>query len=209
MGYAVKPMSSYLSERRQLQAQTTRRDIVRAARRLFAERGYAATSMSDIAREAGVAVQTIYASCGSKRDLVLALVDLIDEEADIGALAAQAARSEDPRESLALDVRITRQFNERCGDIIGALLSAAPIEPDAAAAAEEGRRRHREGAAATGRKLEALGALQGDFTADGAGALISAVTWHPVYAHLTAEHGWSYDDCERWLTTTLERTLLT
>lgn len=201
-------MGAYKSERRQLQAEATRHDIVRAARRLFAERGYAATSMTDIAGAANVAVQTIYASCGSKRDLVLALVDAIDEEADVAAIAEQLANSEDPREALALGVRLTRQLNERCGDIIGALLSAAAVEPDAAAAADEGMRRHREGAARLGRRLGARGALSGGVTADDAAALISAFTWQPVYAQLTGEHGLSFDDCERLITLTLVRTLL-
>ncbi len=201
-------MGAYTSERRQQQAQATRQDILRAARRLFAERGYAATSMADIGREAGVAVQTIYASCGSKRDLVLALVDAIDEEADVAALAARVAESDKPAEILARGVRLTRQLNERCGDIISAMLSASPVEPDAAAAAEEGKRRHREGTARSAKKLEALGALRDGLSADQAAALLATLTWRPVYAQLTQEHGWSYNDCERWITAALVGTLL-
>ena len=201
-------MAAYKSERRQQQAQTTRRDILRAARWLFAERGYAATSMSEIARDAGVAVQTIYASCGSKRQLVLALIDTIDEEADVASLAAELAQSDEPREIIALGVRITRQLNERCGDIISALLSAASVEPDAAAAAAEGKRRHREGTARTAHKLQTLGALRQGLSADDAAALLATLTWHPAYAQLTQEHNWTYDECEQWLTNVLVSSLL-
>ena len=164
--------------------------------------------MSDIARQAGVAVQTIYASCGSKRDLVLALVDTIDEEADVAALAARQTQSDEPKEIVGLGVRLTRQLNERCGDIIGALLSAAPVEPDAAAAAEEGKRRHRDGTARTAHKLHALGALRRGLSADDAAALLAVLTWQPVYAQLTQEHSWTYDDCERWITSVLVSSLL-
>jgi AcrR family transcriptional regulator len=201
-------MPAYKSERRQQQAQTTRRDILQAARRLFAGRGYAGTSMGDIAREAGVATQTIYASCGSKRDLVLALVDTIDEEADVASLAGRLAQSDDPEEIITLAVRITRQLNERCGDIIGALLSAASVEPDAAAAADEGKQRHREGTARTAHKLHALGALRDGLSADEAAALLATLTWQPIYAQLTHEHNWTYGECERWLTTMLIDSLL-
>jgi AcrR family transcriptional regulator len=201
-------MSAYRSERRQLQAEATRRDILHAARRLFAERGYVATSMADIASAAGVAVQTIYASCGSKRDLIMALVDVVDEEADVATLARQMAKSEDPHEIIALGSRLTRQIHERAGDIVGALLSAASAEPDAAVAAEEGKRRHREGTARSAKKLKALGALREGISADEAAALIATFTWHPVYAQLTQEHGWSFDDCERWVARTLVSTLL-
>ena len=54
-------------DRRERMAQQTRGEILTAARRLFAQRGYAATSIGDIANEADVAVQTIYARPGSKR----------------------------------------------------------------------------------------------------------------------------------------------
>jgi len=201
-------MAAYKSARRQQQAQATRRDILSAARRLFAERGYAATSMADIAHDADVAVQTIYASCGSKRELVLALVDTIDEEAGVATIVAQLAESDQPEEIVSLAVRLTRQLNERCGDIISALLSAASLEPDAAAAAEEGKRRHRDGTARTANKLDGLGALRPGLSADEAAALLATLTWRPMYAQLTREHNWSYEDCEEWITTILTTTLL-
>lgn len=201
-------MPAYKSERRQQQAQATRRDILGAARRLFAERGYAATSMDEIAHQAGVAVQTIYTSCGSKPQLVLALPEAIAEEADVATLAAQLAQSDEPNEIIGLQVRITRQLTERCGDIISALLSAASVEPDAAAAAEEGKRRHRDGNARTARKLHALDALRDGLTVDDAAALLATLTWHPVYAQLTQEHDWTFDQCERALVSILTSTLL-
>ena len=164
--------------------------------------------MSAIAAAAGVAVQTIYASCGSKRELVLALVDTIDEEADVATIAARLAESTEPEEIISLGVRLTRQLNERCGDIISALLSAAPVEPDAAAAAEEGKRRHRDGTDRTAHRLHGLGALRDGLSADDAAALLATLTWRPVYAQLTQEHSWTYDDCEQWITSVLISSLL-
>ena len=54
---------------RDLSAEATQRAIVETASRLFLEDGYGATSITRIAREAGVAVQTIYNSVGAKREL--------------------------------------------------------------------------------------------------------------------------------------------
>src|SRR6478752_1655995 len=70
--------------RRAVQAEQTRAEIVSAARRQFAATGYAGTSVKDIAAAAGVSVQTVYDSVGSKADLVRRLNDLIDDEAGFG-----------------------------------------------------------------------------------------------------------------------------
>ena len=61
--------------RQQIAAEETQRVIVEAAARLFLERGYHRTSIGQIAQEAGVAVQTIYNSIGSKRDLLSRVLD--------------------------------------------------------------------------------------------------------------------------------------
>lgn len=68
------------SSRSERMAAQTRADILDAARMLFGRDGYSATSINDIAREAGVSVQTIYARLGSKRGMLVALVDRIDDE---------------------------------------------------------------------------------------------------------------------------------
>ena len=75
---------------RERQAQLTRDEILKAARRLFAERGYTRTSVRDIAEAAGVSAQTVYDSIGSKQALVARLNDLIDDEAGIAAIAGAA-----------------------------------------------------------------------------------------------------------------------
>ncbi|HMK12380.1 MAG TPA: TetR family transcriptional regulator, partial [Acidimicrobiales bacterium] len=74
--------------RRALQAEQTRQDILQAARQLFAAKGYAATSLKDVAGAAGVSVQTLYDSIGNKAELVRRLNDLIDSETDVGEVAA-------------------------------------------------------------------------------------------------------------------------
>ena len=50
--------------------------MLAAATSLFAERGWSATGMRDIAKEAGVSVETVYASFGSKTELLLAAIDV-------------------------------------------------------------------------------------------------------------------------------------
>ena len=64
---------TYVSPKREEQANATRRAILEASQRLFLSRGYGATSIRAIAEEAGVAVQTVYAVFGNKRQLVIEL----------------------------------------------------------------------------------------------------------------------------------------
>ena len=65
----------YDSPLRDQQARQTRQTIVAAANRLFLARGYAATSLADIAKEAAVARPTVFSAFGSKAALLREVVD--------------------------------------------------------------------------------------------------------------------------------------
>jgi len=73
---------SYRSPQRREQAATTRSSVLAAARDLLQDRGYAATTVTDIAHLAGVSVDTVYASVGRKPQLVLAVIDMVLGETD-------------------------------------------------------------------------------------------------------------------------------
>ena len=189
-------------------ARETRRDILDTARRLFAERGYAATSINDIAQEADVAVQTIYARLGSKRGMLLALIDLIDEEAGVEHLAKEVLSASTPIDTLKAGIRLTRAFQERCGDTIAALFSAAGAEPELADAVAEGQRRHREGARITLERIVELDGLRDDVEAKSAQALLALSTTHEAWRELIQNYNLGWDHAETWLTDALGRALL-
>ncbi len=201
-------MSVRRPNRREVAAAETRREILRAARRLFAAHGYAGTSLQQIAEESGVAVQTIYSSVGSKAALVLALNDLIDEEAGVAELSAGVRAETDPPTMIAKAIHLTRQLNERCGDLLQVMLSAVPAEPDVAAAFADGMRRHESGVSALAQRLGALGALRAGTTPERAGAAFAMMTSPPSWQQLTQRSGWTFDDSEAWLTTSLTQLLL-
>jgi AcrR family transcriptional regulator len=201
-------LSTKRPNRREVAAAETRREILRVARHLFAEHGYANTSVQQIAEESGVAVQTIYSSVGSKAALLLALNDLIDEEAGIGPLVAEFATEKDPAQLIAKAVHITRQLNERCGDLIRVLLAAEPAEPDVAAAVADGMRRHEMGATALGHRLRSLGALPVEMTPERAATAFSMMTSPASWRQLTQSAGWTFDDGEAWLTDSITKLLL-
>src|SRR5579871_244008 len=109
---AERDKRRYFSPTRREQAGATRLAIVRAARQLFAQRGYAATTIEAIAAATGVAVQTVYATLGSKRAILVALIDLVKEETDVAGNYARLMTEEDPREQLRLVAHLTRRYSE-------------------------------------------------------------------------------------------------
>ena len=201
-------MAERRTNRRTIQAEATRRDILKAARRLFVTRGYAATTMAAIAEEADAAMQTIYSSVGSKHAILLALIDLMDEEAGVRPMWRRVDETRDSREIIRLGVNLPRLFYERCGDVIATMLSAAPVEPDIAAALAESNRRHREGTRRLAERIAQAGDLRDGLTLDRAGDIFGMLTWVTTFRELTDTYGWTLDECEEWMASTLAVLLL-
>lgn len=193
---------------RERKAQLTQDEILRAARRLFAERGYPRTSVRDIAQAAGVSAQTVYDSIGSKQSLVARLNDLIDTEAGIGPLAGAAAQSNDAAQIAALSARITRAIIEHCGDIVRALVTGASAEPELEIALAEGHRRHVEGARMVVGLLQRMHALNDSVDAEAAVDSLAAVTDFRFALLLREGYGWSLDRIESWMVATSQTLLL-
>jgi AcrR family transcriptional regulator len=182
----------------------TLRTILTAARALFAEHGYARTPIRRIAEQAGVAPQTVYAHFGSKAGVLAGLVDLLDEQAGLPELIAEASTLEEPVALLGLLARACRQVGERCGDIVTMLRSGAAIDPDIAATQAEASRRHRLGIAMLIERIRGAGQHLEPRAVDIAVALTSA----EVHDSLVNDATWSHDDYQRWLTDTLTAAIL-
>ncbi len=201
-------MNDKQPSRRQRQAQQTREEILSAARRLFAERGYTRTSVRDIAEAAGVSAQTVYDSVGAKQALVARLNDVIDDEAGIPAIAGAVARSSDPTEIAATSAKITRSILEHSGDVIHALVTGAAAEPELEAVLAEGQRRHLQGATTIVGLLQRLNALDASIDRKTAVDTLAAVSDIRLALVLRENYGWSLDHIEQWIATTSQALLL-
>src|SRR5688572_29049790 len=102
----------YHSEVRAAAAEGTRTAIAAAARRLFAAHGYTATPIDRIAREAGVAVPTVYAVFGTKGAILESVLDAMEHEADVSALAAAMRSASVAGQRDALATFITQLFTK-------------------------------------------------------------------------------------------------
>jgi AcrR family transcriptional regulator len=185
---------------RERQAEFTRQEILAAARRLFAERGFTRTSVRDIAQAAGVSAQTVYDSIGSKQAVVARLNDLIDSEAGIGDIVGEAIASQDPLQVAALSARITRAMLEHCEDIIRALVTGAAAEPEIQIVLDEGHRRHVEGASTVVRALQDMNALACAVDTATAPETLAAITDFRFALLLRESYGWSIERIETWMT---------
>ena len=102
------------------------------------ERGYPATGMADIAREAGVAVDTVYAAVGRKPELVRLVLELAISGGDAPVppeqrAYVQAIRAErDPARKLAIYAAAIRRIHARLAPLVRAVHAAASAEPELA-----------------------------------------------------------------------------
>jgi len=191
---------------RQEQAAATRQRIASAARKLFGERGYGATTLAAIAAEAGVAEPTVYAVFGSKKGLLFALRQQMHAEVELPKLTAEAKAAPDARRKLEGWARLLRRQMERSYDVIAAHREAARVDP---AAAEEYRGVLDSRAGVMQELVRELGAdLRSDLNLRTATDIVWAFSNEEIYRELVQERGWSPDRYETWMARTLKQQLL-
>jgi AcrR family transcriptional regulator len=181
----------------------TRRDVLAAADVLFRERGYAGTSVNDLAEAAGVAVQSIYNAFGSKRGVLAALAEGIAGY----ALDPRIRTEPDAAAVLALVAARLTGEHERTSELRATVREAAAAD----GALAELERDRREGRLAAyrelARELKRRGALAGGVAVDEA-ALGVAVLGDPDTYRLLRGRGWTPERYERWLARSLRAQLL-
>lgn len=203
---AAKVRRSYASPLRSKRSEETRATLIRTATDLFTTTGWTSTGMRDIAREAGVAVETVYKHFTSKRKLLDAVIDQAAAgDADPISVAGRPeflAMGSGPRaERIAAAAALTAAINERTGRFAKLIREAAATDPEVAEVLRDTRERQRSDVA-TGLEL-ILGRPPTRHDRDGAWAIVSP----ELFLLLTEESGWSLDDYEQWVAATLDRVL--
>ena len=198
----------YKSTLRAEQALETRLRVRKSARELFATDGFSATTIAQIASDAGVAPQTIYAVFGSKGGIITAMLEDLEESADQQAWIDKVLSEEDPRRQLRLFVSWIRTLFELGAPIFRAAL-AARGDPDVAALAERGDGKRRGGTRALTKIWAAKGALRDGLDAEAAAQRLWLLTSVEQFLHAIDGLGWEPASYERWLGDLLERDLLT
>ena len=198
----------------QARTRLARAAVVDAARALFLERGYGATTIEAISDRSDVPAATVYRLFSSKRGILKALLDVSiagDDEAvpiadrrPVRSLLADA----DPSNVVAGFVGMVAQVNSRTAPIYRILVSAAASDPDAAALLDELTRQRQDGQARIARSLARAGALRPKLRERDAADIVHALLSPELYGLLVVDRGWPPARYETWLTETLVDQLL-
>jgi AcrR family transcriptional regulator len=199
---------------RRERSRRTRRAIVLAAIDLFVADGYGSTTINAIAERAGVAVQTVYVSFGSKRAILSAALD----QAIAGDDREVAVNDRDwmhdvfnaptARERLTAYAGGLRRILEQAGDMFAVVAAAASIEPDVIELAETTEARRLIGARSVVEAAAAVGPLRDGVTIDEAVDVLSLINSPATFHHLVRRRGWSLDRYQAWVADALHRELL-
>jgi AcrR family transcriptional regulator len=216
MGSPVKPEPRPYDNASRLRSSRTRQvRVAEITARLLVERGYAATTMADIATAAGVSIPWLYKVFGPKPKLVKRTYDVLlagdpdplpmSQRPAFVALAAET----DPRRAVDRYAAIARELSSRAGPLAASLLAAADNgDPDLAELAATMKRERLMGATAFTDHLARLAALRPDRAPEEARDTVWTLISPEVYRLLVLDCGWTDDRYEQWLAESLTGSLL-
>lgn len=180
---------------RERQALATKAQVAAAARRLFAEQGYVATTIAAISAAAEIPAQTIYSAFGNKAAILREISKTWIVDADTRQLSDNALSAEDPIDRLRQTAHWHRRQFEAGYDVIVIYQEAARADP--AMAAEK----DRMWSAREHELTKYLAAFEDELKVTTTRALdiLLACTVPEAYRTLVLERGWSLEEYEVWL----------
>jgi TetR/AcrR family transcriptional regulator, regulator of autoinduction and epiphytic fitness len=189
----------------QARTRLARRAVVDAARALFVEHGYQATTIDAISDHSDVPAATVYRLFSSKLGILKALLDVsiagdeqalsLQERPPVAALFAEP----DAEKLLAGFTSITVAINARSNDVYRILASAAGSDPAAAVLLADYQQERGAGQGQIARSLARARALRPGLRERDAADLIHALTSPELYRLLVVDRGWAPERYEQWL----------
>lgn len=195
----------YRSSVREEQARRTRQAILTSARQLFAEQGYSATTIAQIAATAGVAVDTVYASVGTKPVLMRLLMETAISGTDQAVPAEQrdyvqqvmaAATAQD---KITIYAAAVTKINVRMAPLHLVLRGAAATAPELAGIRNEISARRAANMRLFAHDLARTGQLRPDLATDEVADIVWSMNSAEYFTLLVRERGWDPDRFAAWL----------
>lgn len=187
------------SSRREDYARATRQAIVDAARKLFAERGYFATKVDDIAIEARVAPATVYAVTGGKQSLLSILITTWTTDPIVQETLSHIDAMADSEAIIREVAAASRTMREAYVDVIRVMLNTAPHDRAVSKKEREATEIYRTALVPIAERLTELGGLRPGLEVGDAVDRLWFYFGYSSYFTLHDDNGWSYEQAERWL----------
>lgn len=187
----------YHSPRRAEQAAATRSAVLAAARELFVAQGYLGTTIADVARDARVATDTVYATVGRKPALLVEVLETALSGTDHEIPARQreyvvrVRAAATAREKIAIYAAAVVEIQARLAPIFLALRDAAASDPGSAAEWERIRRRRAANMRDFAADLRATGELRADLSDDEVADVVWSMNGPEYWVLLVGDRGWS------------------
>ncbi|WP_446217448.1 helix-turn-helix domain-containing protein [Micromonospora sp. IBHARD004] len=204
----------YRSAARVAAAAATRVRIRAAAASLFTRKGYVATTMREVAAEAGIGERTLYDAFPSKAALfqhTLGVATVGDEQpvrvADRAEIRA-AQQQLDARAAIGRTIEYTAALLDQAGDLIMVSVEAAGADADMRAAADAGASATHQVYLALTEELARRRALRAGLDATAAADILYALGSPHVHQLLRRHRGWSPERYRRWLEDVVAQQLL-
>jgi AcrR family transcriptional regulator len=210
----VKTQRPYEGSARQARTRRTRTAVIEAARGLFVERGYTATTIEAISDRSDTPQATVYRLFASKLGILKALLDVSvgGDDQDTAMLDRPQVRAllsgEDPKDQLAGFAAVVCDVMARVGPVHRILADAARSDQEAASLLAEIARQRHEGQRRVARSLAQSSALRRGLQERSAADVIHALASPEVYGLLVFDRGWTGDRYKKWLTSILIDQLL-
>jgi AcrR family transcriptional regulator len=196
-------------------ARATRLRITKAAYTLFCERGYAGTTMADVAVEAGVAVQTVYFTFHTKSELLSRAYDfaVLGEgdpvPPDKTAWYAMMTNEPDVTGALRHAVEGIGEIMTRASPLDIVVRGSAGSDPETAAVRAFHESWRAQGYKAILEILATKSALRVGVSPDRATQLLLLYLGMDAYRVLVLDLGWTHHDWIDWTVATLREQLFT
>ena len=210
-----EPKRRYHSPRRLEQAAATRHAVLTAARELFVDNGYTATTVTEIAQRAGVSVDTVYATVGRKPALLRELVETAISgteqavPADQRDYVARMRAADSAQDMITIYAHAITAIQQRLAPVFLALRDAAGTDPDCAALWTEIAERRAANMRRLAADLRTKGGLRSDLSDDRVADIIWSMNSPEYWVLLVRERSWSADQFAEWLADAWSRLLLT
>ena len=194
---------SYHSRVRQHQAEETRQRLPTVARELFTSRGYTNTILEMISEAAEVSPKTTSAIFGSKRGILVEVVNPQVFNAHVKLLLDELYMSPNPMQQVALVAQITCQVYESLVKEMELLRTAGSLVPELVELAQQVEARRHQNQHGLVASLQERGMLRHGLSREKATDVLWTLTSYDLYRLLVIERHWSLHHYESWLASLL------